>query len=54
MIFIDRMRIIAVLVSLAIHSLLGWWWADRAAGCVAARGAFREAISIVRPTANVL
>ena len=40
--FVDGMLSIAVLVGLAANALLGWWWADPAAGLVIVYYSVRE------------
>jgi divalent metal cation (Fe/Co/Zn/Cd) transporter len=45
---IDGMLAVAVLVGLLLNALLGWWWADPAAGLVIVYYACREAAAAVR------
>ena len=42
---VDGVLATAVLVALVVNSLLGWWWADPAAGYVLVYYASREAFS---------
>ncbi len=47
--FIDGLLAVAVLVGLALNQLVGWWWADPAAGLVIVFYALREAAHLLRP-----
>jgi divalent metal cation (Fe/Co/Zn/Cd) transporter len=46
--FIDGVLALAVLIGLLLNGLLGWWWADSAAGLVIVYYATREAWDIFR------
>jgi divalent metal cation (Fe/Co/Zn/Cd) transporter len=46
--FIDGLLAGAVLIGLVLNSLLGWWWADPAAGLVIVYYAVKEASAISR------
>jgi len=48
--FIDGVLAVAVLLGLALDSLVGWWWADPLAGFVIVFYAAREAVHIFRET----
>ncbi|HEY8914216.1 cation transporter [Lacisediminihabitans sp.] len=50
--FIDGLLAVAVLVGLSLNQLAGWWWADPAAGLVIVFYALREAVHLLRPTAE--
>jgi divalent metal cation (Fe/Co/Zn/Cd) transporter len=43
---VDGLLAVAVLIGLALNAVLGWWWADPAAGLVIVYYALREARSI--------
>jgi divalent metal cation (Fe/Co/Zn/Cd) transporter len=45
---IDGLLACAVLLGVALNALLGWWWADPAAGLVIVYYAIREARTIHR------
>lgn len=46
--FIDGLLATAVLLGVALDTVLGWWWADPLAGLVIVYYAVREAITIFR------
>lgn len=46
--FIDGLLAVAVLVGVALDTVLGWWWADPLAGLVIVYYAIREAVEIFR------
>ena len=48
---IDAFLALAVLLGLVLHSSIGWWWADPAAGYVIVYYAIREAVHIFRAEA---
>jgi divalent metal cation (Fe/Co/Zn/Cd) transporter len=50
---IDAALAAAVLVGLALNSLLGWWWADPAAGLVLVFYAVREAVAALRHDSGI-
>lgn len=43
---IDGVLAVAVLVGLVLNAVVGWWWADPAAGLVIVYYALREARAI--------
>lgn len=50
--FIDGMLAVAVLLGVALNTVLGWWWADPLAGLVIVYYAVREAVEIFRQDAD--
>ncbi|MEH0109770.1 cation transporter [Tersicoccus sp. MR15.9] len=49
---IDAFLAVAVLLGVSADAVLGWWWADPAAGLVIVYYAVREAVEIARSTAS--
>lgn len=49
---VDAILAVAVLVGVLLDTLLGWWWADAAAGLVIVAYAGREAVELLRPRAT--
>lgn len=49
---IDGLLAVAVLAGLVLNAVLGWWWADPAAGLVIVYYALQEARTIFRPQAT--
>lgn len=49
---VDGLLAVAVLIGLVLNAVLGWWWADPAAGFVIAYYAFRECLAIRSSLAN--
>ncbi|TAM70410.1 MAG: cation transporter [Microbacteriaceae bacterium] len=47
--FIDGLLAVAVLLGVAVNTVLGWWWADPLAGLVIVYYAIREAVEIFKP-----